>query len=80
MSICLLKEEKTWICAYKKAILLQTRGGTNLALPNEISVMVPRQKAVCCLNNNYKAILQTMLEIITWNETSEKKKWEKTIG
>lgn len=48
--------------------LLWTEGGTDLTLSNDISV----QKAVCYLNN-YKNILEMVLEMITWNEPPGKK-------
>lgn len=57
-----------------KAIPSQTKEETNLTLPNDISVVVPGQKAVCCLSNNYKAMLEMVLDMITQNESPEYKK------
>lgn len=69
-----------WIYPYKKAILSPTKEETNLTLPNVISVVVPGQKAVCCLSNNYKAILEMVLDMITQNESPEYKKRKKKVG
>lgn len=68
-----LKEERIWICPRKEVILLSIKGGADLTLSNESSVMVPRYKAVSCLTRNYKAILKMVLEMIAWKESPGKK-------